>query len=134
MLIFDVFKGQKTDRVHNTIAKNNSVSVFDPANMTNHFQPLDLTVNGAAKQFLKGKFQGWYTTEIASQESEGDVYSIDNSTRLSVIKPIHARWLAGLYDNIRNKPDVIRKGFEMTGIVEAVNKEFEPEDPFEDLV
>ena len=135
MLIFDVFKGQKTDRVHNTIANNNCVSVFVPANMTNYFQPLDLTVNGAAKQFLKGKFQEWYATEIASQVNEGvDVYSIDISTKLSVMKPIHARWLAGLYDHIRNKPDLIRKGFEMAGIVEAINKELEPEDPFEDLV
>ena len=76
------------------------------------------------------------TTEIASQVNEGvDIYSIDISTKLSVMKPIHARWLAGLYDHIWNKPDVIRKlGFEMAGIVEAVNKELEPEDPFEDLV
>ena len=37
------------------------------------------------------------------------------------------------YDHIRNKPDMITKGFEMAGIVEAINKELEPEDPFEDL-
>ena len=33
-----------------------------------------------------------------------------------------------------NKPKVIRKGFERAGIVEAVTKELEPDDPFEDLV
>ena len=59
MLIFDVFKGQKTDCVHNTIANNNCVSIFVPAIMINYFQPLDLTVNGAAEQFLEGKFQEW---------------------------------------------------------------------------
>ena len=84
---------------------------------------------------MKGKFQEWYATEIVSQVNEGvDVYSIDVSTKLSVMKPIHARWVAGLYDHIRNKPDMIRKGFEMAGIVEAINKELEPEDPFEDLL
>ena len=50
------------------------------------------------------------------------------------MKPIHAPWLVGLYDHLRNKPEVIRKGFEMAGIAEAVTKELEPEDPFEDLV
>ena len=50
------------------------------------------------------------------------------------MKPIHARWLVGLYNHLRNKPEVIRKGFEMAGIVEAVTKEPEPEDLFEDLL
>ena len=30
----------------------------------------------------------------------------------------------------RNKPDVTRKSLEMTGIVKAVTKKLEPEDPF----
>ena len=124
ILVFDVFKGQKTERVQHLIADNNCVCVFVPANMTNYFQPLDLTVNGPAKQFLKGKFQEWYAREIAKQVDKGiDVYSIDVNTKLSVMKPIYARWLVGLYDHLRNKPEVIRKGYEMAGIVEAATKE-----------
>ena len=99
------------------------------ANMTNYSQRLDLTVNGPAKQFLKRKFQEWYAREIAKQVDSNDV-----NNKLSVMKPIHARWLVGLYDHLRNKPEVIRKGLEMAEIVEAVTKELEPEDPFEDLV
>ena len=34
----------------------------------------------------------------------------------------------------RNKPDVIRKGLEMIGIVEAVTKELEPDDRFKMIV
>ena len=34
----------------------------------------------------------------------------------------------------QNKPDVIRKGLEMAGIVKAVTKELEPEDPFKILI
>lgn len=84
---------------------------------------------------LKGKFQEWYATEISKQVDKGvDIHSIDVSTKLSVMKPIHARWLVGLYDYLLNKPHVVRKGFEMAGIVKAVTKELEPEDPFEDLV
>ena len=57
ILIFDVFKGQKTERVQEVITESDCVCVFVPANMTNYFQPLDLTVNGPAKQLLKGKFE-----------------------------------------------------------------------------
>ena len=135
ILVFDVIKGQKTERVQHLIADNNCVCVFVPAHMTNYFQPLDLTVNGPAKQFLKGKFQEWYAREIAKQVDKGiDVYSIHVNTKLSVMKPIHAHWLVGLCDHLQNKPEVIRKEFEMAGIVEVVTKEQEPEDPFEDLV
>ena len=71
ILVFDVFKGQKTERVQHLIADNNCVCVFVPANMTNYFQPLVLTVNGPAKQFLKGEFQEWYVREIAKLEHGG---------------------------------------------------------------
>ena len=54
--------------------------------------------------------------------------------KLSVMKPIHTPWLVGLYDYLQNKPDVIRKGFEMAVTVEAVTKVLDPEDPIQDLV
>lgn len=47
------------ERVENRISENNCVIVFVAANMRNHFQPLDPTVNSLAKQFLKAKFKEW---------------------------------------------------------------------------
>ena len=35
-----------------------------PANLTNLFQPLDLTVNDAAKAFMKQLFTEWNSQEI----------------------------------------------------------------------
>lgn len=117
------------------IADNNCVFVVVPANMTNYFQPLDLTVKGPAMQFLKGTFQQWYARKTTKQIDKGiDVYCIDVNTKLSVMKLIRARWLVGSYDHLRNKPEVIRKGFEMAGVVEAITKKLEPEDPFEVFV
>ena len=93
ILIFDVFKAQKPERVQEVITENDCVCVFVPANMTNYFQPLDLTVNGRAKQFLKGKFEEWYAKEVKRQVDNGvEVYSIDVNTKMSVLKPIDARW------------------------------------------
>ena len=56
LLIMDVFTGQMTDPIMKKLQENNISNVRVPANMTNLFQPLDLTVNGSAKAFMKRKF------------------------------------------------------------------------------
>ena len=62
--------------------------------MTNHFQPLDLAVNGVTKTFLQEKFGNWYTNEVTKQHNGGaEVYSIEVKLQLTVLKPILARWL-----------------------------------------
>ena len=41
--------------------------------------------------------------------------------------------MIGLHDYLRNKMDTVIKGFDMAGIIEALSKELEAEDPFADL-
>ena len=111
------------------------IAVYVPANMTRYFQPLDLTINGVAKTFLKDKFGNWYAKEVTRQLDDGTgVYSVDVKLPLSVLKPIHARWLISLYDYLRNQTELIKKGFEQAGINDAIDLELEKEDPFEDLL
>ena len=101
--------------------------------MTRYFQPLDLTVNGVAKTFLKEKFGNWYVSEVTKQLSSGsDIYSVDVKLQLTIL-PIHAKWLISLYDHLRNRPELIKKGFEQSGINDALDIELETEDPFQDL-
>ena len=52
-MIWDVFKGQVTAKVLEKLQSINCEFVPVPANMTNFFQPLDLSVNGSAKQFIE---------------------------------------------------------------------------------
>ena len=133
LLSFDVFKGQKTQRYQDYLS-NGCAWVYIPANLTDQFQPLDITVNGPAKKFLKKKFEEWYAKEISSPMDKGrDVYEVEVPFKLSVMKPIHARWLFGLYDYMLNSGDFIRKGFKLAGLDDAINLELEPEDPFDDL-
>ena len=61
------------------------------------------------------------------------MYDIEVPLKLSVLKPIHANWLIGLYDYLRNRPEIICKGFDEAGIREALSIELEPEDQFFDL-
>ena len=107
--------------------------MFVPATLTHYFQPLDLMVNDPAKKFLKSKLEEWYARNIEGQLNSGiDVYSAEVSGKLSTIKPLHAHWLIGLYDHRRNNPNMIKKGFELAGINDALTTELEPEDPFQD--
>ena len=56
LMIMDVFKGQMTPQVIQHYTESNILIVNVPKNMTKYYQPLDLTVNGYSKRFLKNKF------------------------------------------------------------------------------
>ena len=49
----------------------NTELVAVPANMTHFFQPLDLTVNGSAKKFMRKQFITYYSGEIKNQVDSG---------------------------------------------------------------
>ena len=134
ILILDVFKGQITDKVTKFIKANNCVIVHVPNNMTDQFQPLDLYLNGHVKGFFKGKFECWYAQQITNQlEGRSSVYDVQVPLKLSVIKPIHSKWLLDLYDHLRISSDIIIKGFPIAGAKNALVMELPLEDPFADV-
>ena len=53
-----------TPAVLNMLKINNIFLTKVHANMTNLYQPLDLTVNGYAKSFTKRMFTEWFASEI----------------------------------------------------------------------
>ena len=71
-----ILKKLETNNVHVAIL---------PANCTDRLQPLDLSVNKAAKEFLRKQFNGWYSDKIYYQLRSGvkPMQSID--LRLSVV-------------------------------------------------
>ena len=91
--------------------------VIIPANCTDRLQPLDLSVNKAAKEFLRTQFSNWYADQICNQLRQGvkPVKSVD--LRLSIIKPLGARWMIALYDYFKSKPEIAKNGFKEAGIV-----------------
>ena len=62
-MVMDVFTGQMTEDVFKQYQDNNILIVVVPRNMTKYYQPVDLTVNGYCKKFLKPKFTQWYSVE-----------------------------------------------------------------------
>ena len=46
------------------------------------------------KEFLKGKFELWYTQQITNQlKGRNSVYNVQIPLKFFVIKPTHAKWV-----------------------------------------
>ena len=115
LVILDAIKGQTTQKVLRLLEEYHLMYVMVPPNCTDRLQPLDVSVNRAAKHFIRGKFEHWYADRImAQQESGQDIQPVD--LRLSVVKPIGAQWMIDLYDYLIANPSIITHGFKHVGI------------------
>jgi len=72
-VIWDVFKDQMTDMVKSKLTSSSIDLVAVLANMTQFFQSLDLTVNGAAKKLAWKEFTQYYSTAVQQQLQNGKV-------------------------------------------------------------
>ena len=98
LVIWDVFKGQMTDTVKSKLTSLSIELVAVPANMTHFFQPLDFTVNGAAKKLARKEFISNYSTAVQKQLQSGkSAEEIEVHLRMSIIKPLHAQRLVNIY-------------------------------------
>ena len=110
-----------------------------PANMTHLFQPLDLTVNGSAKAFLKEKLAERFSQKIEEGLSEGkDLEDIDIPLTLSLLKPLHASWVVDLYNYHTTTKDKIAiedewKKVDITEAIEGGYSKLQPLDPFKSI-
>ena len=116
MAIFDVFKGQRTEDIAKLLDENNIYVVSVPSNCTDRLQPMDLSVNKSAKDFMRSKFRDWYATQVQQQLHEGeDIAPVD--LRLSTMKPLGASWLVSLYDYLKAQPSIVQNGFKAAGML-----------------
>ena len=71
LLIFDAFFGQSRDTVSDALEENKILVVKVPAKCTDRLQPLDLSVNKPAKDFLCNKFSTWYAALVQKEIDAG---------------------------------------------------------------
>ena len=119
-LIFDNFKAQITSSILTLLDSHYISIVLISANCTDRLQPMDLSVNEAAKDFLRLQFTDWYAQEVCSNLVEKDSSIVD--LKLSHIKPLHAQWLVALYYMyyIKSNPDIVKNGFKKPGILNCL--------------
>lgn len=115
LVIFDVFKGQCTEEVLKMLKDNHIERVVVPANCMDKLQPLDLSVKKPTTEFLRRRFQEWFSTQIAAQlEASDDSQQVNSKQvdmRLSIMKPLGALWLVEPYDYLCSNPSFIVSGF-----------------------
>ena len=71
-MIYDKFKAQCTDAVIKVLRENNIHILMVPACCMDRLQPLDVSVNKAAKEFMRKKFQNWYASQVNIQLAAGN--------------------------------------------------------------
>ena len=139
LLILDVFRGQITSQVTTLLQENNIFFVTVPNNMTHLFQPLDLTVNGFCKSYLKRKFSQWFAQQFHRQLALfKKVEDIEMKFQLTEIKPIHANWISQFYNHMSTDEGskVIINGWKKSDISDAVtggSSSLPSLDPFQDI-
>ena len=121
LIIMDTFKGQDNDGMKRLYLKNNCELVIVPHNVTNKFQPLDISINQSAKKFISNKFNAWYVDRVSKQLSNGVIPGdVKVSLKLSDLKPLHARWIVEIYNHLKYQNDSIIKGFDASDHSEAI--------------
>ena len=140
LLIMDVFKGHMTCAVRELLNENHILLEKVPANLTYLFQPLDVQgLNDHVKRFMKKKFTLWYSDQVIRALDEGkDIKDVEISLKLSIVKPLHAKWLIEMYNHMTSSEgrDVCLKGWKVAGILDATEKGLDGLqnlDPFHDI-
>ena len=80
--------------------------------MTNHFQPLDLTVNRTCKAFLWKQTQEWFSSEVQIQIQNGvKPENVKVNLRISVLTPMQAKRVTSFYDKMQSQQDLLKIRF-----------------------
>ena len=65
LITMEKFKGQDNDTLKELCSKNNCKIVIVLHNLTNKFQPLDISVNKAANAFIQNRYNDWFLNEVS---------------------------------------------------------------------
>eukprot|EP00058_Branchiostoma_floridae_P013505 XP_002598993.1 hypothetical protein BRAFLDRAFT_79926 [Branchiostoma floridae] len=79
--------------------------------------------NNVLKKDLTQSFSNFYVERVsAARDARTSIDNVKMNLQLSAIKPLHTNWLLGAVDRLETKPDVIARGWERTGIRDAIKK------------
>ncbi|MCG8622396.1 MAG: hypothetical protein MJE68_10430 [Proteobacteria bacterium] len=124
IIIMDNFKVQVTAAVNSLLEANSIHVCLLPPNTTDRLQPLDISVNKPAKDFLKRKFEDWYSNEIMKQLEGREIESAKLqpiNLGMPVLKELGARWILEMAAYFGENPQIIVNGFVKAGIAEALD-------------
>ena len=134
LVIMDNFKGQITSAVTELMEEKDIHVVLLPPNTTDLLQPMDLSVNKPAKDFLKRRFKEWYSGEVMKQLDGKENETVDLepiNLGLPIPRELGSKWLVEMAEYFEENPQIIVNGFIRAGIADALDRasgvEGEPE-------
>ena len=112
------------DCVHNLLENSEVLQAYVPSHTCSDlFQPLDLSIGKPFEDNLKSKFSDWCVQEPSKQLAAGtQVEEVQVDIQMSVVKELSRRLFISAYDCIRSSPDIVKNGFKMAGITEALGE------------
>ena len=121
MIMMDTFKGQDNAENEALCLKNDCKLVIVPHNLTDKFQPLDISVNQKWKKFISHKFNACYGDRVSEQLKKGVTPGdVKVSMKMSDLKPLPVRWIVDMYTYLKEKKESVLKRFEKACIIETV--------------
>ncbi len=127
LVVMDNFKGQITASVTSLLEENNILVALLPPNTTDLLQPMDISVNKPAKEYLRRQFEAWYSEEVMKQLEGKDLQDLGDAELqpinmgMPIMKEIGAKWLVGMAEYLSNNPQFIVNGFLHSGITAAID-------------
>ena len=91
-----------------------------PAGCMDKLQPMDISVNRAAKAFLEREFQHWYANEVMKQIRTVDELVPVNSTFVEM-KHLGAKRIMRMFEYISDNPHYVINDFIASGITNTVS-------------
>ena len=74
-----------------------------------------------AKSFIQNKYYDWFADQVLTQLQNGkDPPDVTILSKLSDLKPIHARWIVDCCNHVIKEKEMIVRGLNSAGISEAV--------------
>ena len=81
---------------------------------------MDLSVNKSLKDQLKTQFMEWYSSRVYYNQADAEPTPVD--LRLSVMKPLNARWILKAHNYIKENKSIVENGFKGAGITGILYK------------
>ena len=119
------FSRQMTEHVKESLCENSILLICVPANMTNMFQTLDLTVNHSFKASVKKEYTKWYSKQITGELDRAILLGdIEIKLHSSVLKLFYAKWLVDSFNFVisQAESEVIPNRWKAAGITETFSK------------
>jgi hypothetical protein len=105
--------------------------LFIPANCTSIHQPADVILQRPFKHAFRQEFDKFTMAVITTQlETSGEV-KID--TKMSILKPKICGWLFTAWYLLTSKQDMVKKGWNQTGLLRAFEPDFQKQAMIENI-